>query len=173
MNNYTVDSYLTDQPANKSSWWKWALGILAACICLGCVGTVGVVVYFAQEPENLSIDYSMPSLVSKGENFDLVIRLTNIGNQPISIDDIDLDETLGGSILDGAIVLGTEPDMERDYSVNGIKSFAYNQTVQPGETKQVTFHLQATQVGEFGGSIGIYVGNNAKRFDYVGLTVQE
>jgi hypothetical protein len=173
MNNYTVDSYVSDKPVNKNSWWKWALGILAACLCLGCLGTVGVLFYFAQEPENLSIDYSMPSLVNRGENFDLVIRLTNTDNRPLKIENIDLDEILGGSILDGAIVLGTEPTMERDYSVTGIKSFAYNQTIQPSETKQAIFHLQAIQAGEFGGSIGVYVGNNAKRFDYVGLTIQE
>jgi hypothetical protein len=159
---------------NKSSnWWKWLLGILAVCFCLGCVSTVGVLYYFGREPENLSIDYSLPPVVRNGENFDLVISVTNTGSTPFTINDIDLDEVLGGSILDGAMVISTEPEMARDYSVSGIKTFTYNQTLQPGETKQAIFHLQATTVGEFGGSIGVYIGNNAKRFEYVGLIVQE
>lgn len=115
----------------------------------------------------------MPSVVRKGENFDLVLTLTNTGNTSFTVGDIDLDEILGGSILDGAIVLETEPIMERDYSVSGIKSFHYNQTLQPDETKHVIFHLQATTAGEFGGSIGIYVGNLSKRINYVGIIVQE
>jgi hypothetical protein len=115
----------------------------------------------------------MPSVVRKGENFDLVISMTNTGSTPFTVDDIDLDEVMGGSILDGSMVLTTDPEMERDYSVSGIKTFYYKQTIQPGETKQAIFHLQATTVGEFGGSIGVYIGDNAKRFDYVGLIVQE
>jgi hypothetical protein len=115
----------------------------------------------------------MPSIVKKGENFDLVLTLTNTGVDPLTVTEIDLDEALGDSILDGAIVLETDPSLERDYSVNGIKTFLYNQTLQAGETKQVTFHLQATTAGEFGGSIGIYIGNIAKRLDYVSLIVQE
>lgn len=174
MTNNIADSYLMDQPVNqRSNWWKWLLGILAVCICLGCVGTVGVFYYFGREPENISVDYSLPPVVKKGENFDLVITIRNTGSQPLTVEDIDLDELLGGSILDGAIVLTTEPEMERDYSVSGIKTFLYNQTLQPGETKQAIFHLQATTVGEFGGSIGVYVGDISKRLDYVGLIVQE
>jgi hypothetical protein len=174
MVNNITDPYLANTPVkNSSNWWKWLLGILAVCVCLGCLGTVGVFYYFGQEPENLAIDYSMPSIVRKGENFDLVITMTNTGSTPFTIDDIDLDEVMGGSILDGSMVLTTEPEMERDYSTTGIKTFFYKQTLQPGETKQAIFHLQATTVGEFGGSIGVYIGDNAKRFDYVGLIVQE
>jgi hypothetical protein len=174
MVNNTTDPYFTGKPAsNSSNWWKWLLGILAICICLGCAGTFGLFYYYGQEPENLTIDYSMPAVVRKGENFDLVITMTNTGSTALIVDDIDLDEVMGGSILDGAMVLSTEPEMERDYSISGIKTFLYKQTLQPGETRQAIFHLQATTVGEFGGSIGIYIGSNAKRFDYVGLIVQE
>jgi hypothetical protein len=165
---------MTSTPTkNSSNWWKWLLGILVVCICLGCAGTVGVLYYFGREPETLSIDYSMPSVVRNGENFDLVITMTNTGSTSFTVNDIDLDELMGGSILDGAMVIGTEPEMKRDYSVSGIKTFTYNQVLEPGQTKQAVFHLQAMIVGEFGGSIGVYIGDNAKRFDYVGLIVQE
>jgi hypothetical protein len=174
MDEYTRNLEPAKRPAtNSSNWWKWLLGILAICICLGCAGTVSFFLYFAREPENLLVNYSMPSTVSKSENFDLVITLTNTGSEAFTVDDIDLDESLGGSILDGAVVLETEPYMERDYSVSGIKTFVYERPLEPGETKQVIFHLQATTAGEFGGSIGVYVSGLAKRIDYVGLIVQE
>jgi hypothetical protein len=171
MENYSRNS--TVQPSNRPPWWVWVLGAIVVCICLGCAGTIGGLVYLGREPENFSVDYSMPPIVKKGENFDLVLTLTNSGAEPITVTDIDLDEILGDSILDGAIALETDPPLERDYSVDGIKTFQYNQTLQAGETKQVIFHLQATTVGEFGGSIGIYVGDIAKRLTYVSLIVQE
>ncbi|HLF72723.1 MAG TPA: hypothetical protein VI524_00115 [Anaerolineales bacterium] len=169
----SIDPYSTGKPRSSSAWWKWALGAIAACLFLGCAGTIGFILYFGQEPENLSIDYSMPSVVKKGEDFDLTITLANTGSTSLTVGDIDLDELMGGSILDGAIVLVTEPQMERDYSLSGIKTFHYNETLQPGETRTVIFHLQATTVGEFGGSVGVYVGNTSKRINYLGIIIQE
>lgn len=168
----TVDHFPTEKKSG-TPWWVWVLVGILACCCLGTVATVAALSYLGGEPENVSVDYSMPPVVQNGEAFDLVIRVTNIGGEPVTISDIDLDEALGGSILDGSVVLETEPFMERDYSVSGIKSFAYNRTIQPGETATITFHLQATQPGEFGGSVGLYIGNLAKRIEYLGLIVQE
>jgi hypothetical protein len=136
-------------------------------------GGAGLVAKFGGEPEGLSAEYSMPGLVTKGETFELVINLTNTGNADILISDIDLDEAFGGSILDGAIVLSTEPPMQKDYSLSGIKTFKYDRTLIPGETQTVRFSLQAVNTGEFGGSIGIYVGDKAKRFDYLGIVITE
>jgi hypothetical protein len=173
MVNQAIDPYSTSKPASSSNWWKWAIGALTICICLGCAGTIGFFLYFGQEVENFSIDYSMPAVVRKGENFDLILTLTNTGNTAFTVGDIDLDEVMSGSILDGAIVLETEPAMERDYSLSGVKSFHYDQTLQPNETKEVVFHLQAVTAGEFGGSIGLYVGNLSGRINYVGIIIQE
>jgi hypothetical protein len=173
MVNNSIDPYSTGKPANSSNWWKWALGAVTVCICIGCVGIVGFVLYFGQEPEGLSLDYSIPSVVGNGENFDLIITITNSSSNPVTVSDIYLDEALVGSILDGSIVLETEPPMERDYSIEGIKYFNYNQLINPGETKSIVFHLQAIAMGEFGGSIGVYVGDTSKRIEYIGITIQK
>lgn len=172
MDTYTADNYSTVKSSNGSKWWIWVAVVVGVCCCLTIAGTIGLLAYFGQEPENVLLDYSMPSVVTNGETFDLVLRVTNAGTETITVGDVDLDEAFGGSILDGSVVLETEPNMERDYSVAGLKTFYYNQPIQPGETKTITFHLQATAVGEFGGSIGIYVGDHSKRIDYVGLIVQ-
>lgn len=172
---YTGTPIYTNAPAEKSgvAWWVWVIAAVFVCGCLACAGTVGFLYYFGREPENVTLSYSMPSVVKNGENFDLTITISNTGTEVISVADIDLDQALGGSILDGAMVLETEPHMERDYSVSGIKSFKYNASIGPGETKDVTFHMQATTVGEFGGPIGVYVGDLSKTIDYIGIIVQE
>lgn len=167
-------------PAGKGGlnpYLKWGcLGTLAVglCACIAVLAGGGVLVArFGGEPEGLSASYAMPGLVARGETFELSISMTNTGDSDLLVSDIDLDEAFGGSILDGAIVLGTEPPMERDYSLSGIKTFHYNRTLAPGETRSVVFTLQAVETGEFGGSIGIYVGDLARRFDYVALVVTE
>jgi len=172
-----TDNFAYIDPAsnnpNRPQWWVWLIIAILACCCLAFAGLIGTIVYFSREPQDLAVEYSSPPVVKKGETFDFKLSLRNTGNEPITITDIDLDEALGGSILDGCIVLETEPFMQRDYSLEGIKTFNYGQTLQPGETKTLIFHMQAVTAGEFGGSLAVYVGNTSKRIDYIGIIVQE
>jgi|GEM_PF-3468726 len=171
--NFTNPQTPAMENPNRGKWWVWLIAIVLGCVCLLCIGVVGLLAYFGQEPEGLSLDYSIPSVVQNGETFDFILRIKNTGSEPVTVNDIDLDELLGGSILDGCVVLETEPSMERDYSLEGVKTFKYNQSVGAGETREVIFHLQAIQSGEFGGSVGVYVGSISKRIDYVGIIIQD
>ena len=168
----TVENDSTLKNSQGPKWWLWIVVGIGLCCCISIAGVVGLFAYFGRTPENLSVQYEMPTVVSNGETFDLVLELTNTGSQSITVNDIDLDEAFGGSILDGCVVLETEPDMVRDYSVEWFKTFRYNQPIGPGETNIVTFHLQAATAGEFGGSIGVYVGDLSVRIDYLGIIVQ-
>ena len=58
-----------------------------------------------------------------------------------------------------------EPEMQKDFSIAGIKTFLYDRPLNPGETQKVTFYLRAKEIGDFGGSIGVFVGDNAVRGD--------
>lgn len=171
--NWTIPQTTETESPKKTKWWVWLIAIVLGCICLACAGFVAFVAYFGQEPEGLSLNYSIPPVVQKGESFDFVLTITNSGTQPVTVNDIDLDEVLGGSILDGCTVLDTEPHMERDYSLEGVKTFKFNQAINPGESREVIFHLQANQAGEFGGSVGVYVGDKSKRIDFVSIIIQE
>lgn len=174
MNYESADQQFGSSQSKKGPpWWVWVLVVTGGCCLLACAAAIGFVAYFGRDPENFTADYSMPPIVSRDEKFDLVITMTNTGTEPVQVIDIDLDQYFGGSILDGAMVLNTEPEMERDYSLDGIKTFRYNRTIGAGDTVTVVFHLQATTVGEFGGSIGIYVGELSFVFPYVSLIVQE
>lgn len=173
METNPVENYSTLRNSSGPKWWLWVAISVGICCCLSIAGTIGLLAYFGQSPENVVVQYEMPTVVKNGETFDLVLRISNTGSETVTVGDIDLDEAFGGSFLDGCVVLETEPLMERDYSIEGFKTFHYNEPIGPGETRTIIFHLQATTVGEFGGSIGIYVGDKSSRIDYVGLIVQE
>ena len=177
--NSPTDKNRESTPKGNHVWRNVAIGcgvlvVLSVCGCLIFgAGSVGLLTYFGREPENLSVEYSLPYSIIRGEEFELTLTLSNTGDSEFTVNDIDLDEALSDSILDGAIVLWTDPPMERDYSISGIKTFQYNRAIPPRETRQVTFRLQAVTSGEFGGSIGIYVGGLAKTIDYVGITIAQ
>lgn len=173
MGTINAGNYSTLQSSSGPKWWLWAAIGIGVCCCISIAGIVGLLAYFGRTPENITVQYDMPTVVKNGQTFDLVLEVTNTGSETVTVSDIDLDEAFGGSILDGCVVLETEPNMERDYSVEGFKTFHYNQTIPPGTTETITFHLQATTVGEFGGSIGLYIGELSSRIDYVGIIVQE
>ena len=147
------------------------LTLLAICACI--VSGVGMLAYYGREPEGLTVEYSIPSSVARGEEFDFVLTITNTGSEDVFVGDIDLDEAFSESILDGAITISTDPVMEKDFSVSGIKSFQYNRNIPAGSTQRVVFRLQAVSAGEFGGSVGVYVGDIAARIQYVGITITE
>ena len=178
-NNSSTDTNRESTAKGNHVWRNVAIGcgvlvVLSVCGCLIFgAGSVGLLTYFGREPESLSVEYSLPYSVIRGEEFELTLTLSNTGDSEFTVNDIDLDEMFGGSILDGAVVLWTDPPMDRDYSMQGIKTFQYNRAIPAGETRHVTFRLQAVTSGEFGGSIGIYVGDLAKSIDYVGITIVE
>lgn len=147
--------------------------LISICICLILGGaSVGLLAYFAGEPEGLQVEYQLPYITRIGEEFDFVLILRNVGTAPFTVDDIDLDMALSGSILDGAIVLSSDPIMERDYSIPGIKTYFFNRTIAPGDTETVVFTLEAVAIGEFGGSVGVYVGDESVIVEPV-ITVTE
>ena len=172
----SVDAAQVDHPrpqARRSN--LFACGILlllpiSFCVILGIGGTA-FIAYYAREPEFLDLEYSIPFSVNRGDEFDLVISLTNRGESDLFIGDIDLDQSFAGSILDGAVAVSTEPPMERDFSIPGIKSFEFNRPLAAGETQDVVFHLKAVTEGEVGGPVAVYVGDIAKSIDYIGTTI--
>lgn len=131
-----------------------ALFLSAAIIC----SVIGLIAYVAGKPENIVVSYEVPALVTTGESFDLNLQITNTGDADILVGDIDLASMFNPTILEGAVVLSTEPEMEMDYSVPGVKSFRLNRSFTPGERQTVIFHLQAVAPGNYGGPVAVYVG---------------
>jgi hypothetical protein len=150
-----------------------AIGAFALCLCLVlAVSCAAFFVFYSGEPQGLIVEYELPYSVHVNEEFEFILHLTNDSGQPVQVSDIDPDEVFSGSILDGAVVLSTDPPMPRDYSTPGMKTFALDTTIPPEETVTVRFLLRATSPGEFGGSVGVYVGRLASRV-YPVITILE
>ncbi|MDK1030079.1 MAG: hypothetical protein QGM50_11800 [Anaerolineae bacterium] len=152
---------------------KIAIGCGIASLVITCVCVLISFVFYNQilrEPENLTVEAEYPSTVQVGDAFELILNVHNTGDTSFTVGDIDLDIAFSDSILDGAIVERMDPPMEKDFSISGMKTFHYNRAIPPGESQKVTFYLRATEVGEFGGSILVYVGNLSHLLD-VSITV--
>jgi hypothetical protein len=130
---------------------------LLSCVGFVCI-TVGLLAYFAGNPKDIVVSHEIPAQVAEGENFDLTLKITNTRIADIYVGDIDLQSMFSPTILEGVLVLGTEPEMERDYSIQGIKTFRFNDTLEPNETQIVKFHLKAFKPGNFGGQVAVYSG---------------
>jgi hypothetical protein len=152
-----------------------ALILLSICCCVLVLGNVGLSVYQGGFLDTLTVDYSIPSSVAKGEHFELVLTLTNTGSSDIQVNHIDLDQVVGGSILDGSTIISSDPPIDRYVSGPGYQSFVYHLPIPPGESRQVTLVLEAVNVGQFGGPIGIFVGDNDKgqQTNNVTITITE
>jgi len=149
--------------------------LLLICAC-ALVGTLFIAFaeYASREPENLIVEAEFPRTVQAGERFQLVLNIRNTGDTAVTVDQICLDEALSDSILDGAVVVDTEPPMEKNYSMD-MKDFYLMLTIPPGETRQLTFYLEATSPGEYGYSnstIAVYIGDpRAYRLWDIAITV--
>lgn len=138
--------------------------ILGSCVgmLVSCVGTAGLFIAFAlsvsQHPAGLQVTHDLPCQARVNENFDLTLKITNRSESDLFVGNIGLAEMFMPSLLEGMVVTGTEPQMNKDYSVEGVKLYYFNDTVGPGETRTVIFHLQAKTAGKFGGPVGVYNG---------------
>lgn len=175
-----ADASQQPRQSNKFPWKIAILGcgiglFIGCCLCLVfTAASVGILALIgSKEPTDLEVEYVLPYSVNVGDEFDLIISLTNTGDQTLNITDIDLDGAFSGSILDGAIVTSTDPDMERDYSVPGVKSFHYNTAIQPHSSSDIRFLLLAQVSGEFGGRIDIYTNSFESKSIYPVITIRE
>lgn len=103
----------------------------------------------------------MPTSVQLGDEFDLVITMTNQKAEPVYIWHIVLDEIVRASILDGTTVISTNPTMDIDpiYSPQKV-AYSYFRTITPGETQMVVFHLGAEIARTYGGTASAYASTN-------------
>jgi len=152
-----------DKNNPKKNLWIWGCGgsIVAVCVVLGLA--LGFLFYTSAQPPLLDGKYSIPTTVKQGDNFDFVITMTNPTTKTVFVKHIVLSDTTAPQtlpyILDGAIILSTEPEMNYEiYDTNSFQ-YAYFQDIDPGETQTVTFHMQAKKEGVFSEDVSVYTDN--------------
>ncbi len=90
--------------------------------------------------------------MSAGEDFRVVVTVANQGSQTAQLDRIDLSQSLAQK----AQVSQVEPQAQ---AVNG-NSYTFDLPIDPGESQQVTFWLNAVEAGDISGEITVVSGNN-------------
>jgi len=94
--NSPTDKNRESTPKGNRVWRNVTIGcgvlvVLSVCGCLIFgAGSVGLLTYFGREPENLSVEYSLPYSVIRGEEFELLLTLSNTGDSEFTVNDIDL-----------------------------------------------------------------------------------
>lgn len=151
-NGKTKDSQISRK--SKKLWlWGCVTGLILLLIGL-CI-----VAYLVVSPSTLNGTISVPPVVNQGDEFDIIIFLTNSTGKSVFIRDITFQNYIGASnLLKGASVISTDPDMWSDLSIFGkdLVEFRYNREIQPGETQTFTFHMKAENMGNYMGDIVVY-----------------
>jgi hypothetical protein len=144
-----------DKPNGRP--WLWACG---GCTVLVCV-VLGVIAFvlFSSSNESYPLEgkVSFPSFAKKGDNFDLVLTLTNPGAESVFIKHFTLQNYVGlPSLLDAVQVVSVEPSMESEPLFEKEVQFPYFQEIKPGETLTVIFHMLAEKTGTYYIDVGVY-----------------
>jgi hypothetical protein len=164
MRNATVRSQPNTAQQKKSNRRLWLLGCAGGGILLCAV--LGALAYSLLAPtdEPLAGELSFPTTVKSGDTFDFVVTMTNTTRDPIFIKHVVFFHLLDAPfLLDGVKLIGTEPDLSSDLlAPRGDVEYAYFREIQPGESQQVVFHLQADKPATYLVNLGVFAKHPTK-----------
>ena len=149
-----------------------ALIIIAAALVI-CTLTICawlfLNVYTARDTGSLDLRADYPRAVKIGETFQVKLYLQNKSHQTIFVKDIDVhpNYSIGPSILDHAMVISTDPNMEATGPFLHRASFRYSQRIRAGETQVVVFNFRATTAAETHTDFMIYLDNSTSALGYL------
>ena len=138
--------------------------ILAGCGCVGLAALglcIALGVWFSlvvQDPEGLRVFVDSPTDVSVGQTFDLAVEVTNERpTKMLEVSDIDLSY----DYLNGFVVVRAEPSprsREDNVPFDNSRTFTFDQSIPPGETRSFVFTLRAETPGIYRGDVDVCEG---------------
>jgi hypothetical protein len=121
--------------------------------------------------KNVDISVTAPETVTVGQDFEVLLSITNTANEDQSLNSIDIENVY----LKGIEVIGSDPEYYESFgiAVDNTVSYSYEVNIPPGETLVVVFYCKAVSVGEFEGKMDVCIntGFNFKSVD-VSTTVE-
>lgn len=153
----TEHSMAIQEEKPKTRLWLWACSGCAVLICL-VLGVVGIV-FLSPAPESYPLhgEVAFPPAVQNGDDFYLVLTLSNLKTDPVFIKHVALQNYVGlASLLDAVTILSVEPPMKSEPIVENELQYLYFQDIQPGETLTVTFHMRAETPGTYYIDVSVY-----------------
>lgn len=145
----------------KKQLWFWGC---VGCLILICVtlSLVSALLYTSKEPYYpLKAKISVPPTVIQGEQFDLVVAITNTTKESIFLERVYFSDTpfYSPNVLSGVHIISVEPvdksfyvdgQINKGYYIDGdIFAYEYFQVINSNETLTVIIHMQAKNAGSY------------------------
>lgn len=105
--------------------------------------------YFVGIPADFSVEIESPDQVDVGEEFSLVVNVSNPSEDKLTLGSIDIYDTL----LDGFQVLEVSPKPSDRDSIFEFSSFYFSEALQSQESVAITFKLKGSKAGVWSGDI--------------------
>ncbi|WOO41063.1 hypothetical protein [Rubellicoccus peritrichatus] len=115
--------------------------------------TVGYVYYtsnyFIGDTPDFAVSVDSPEQVRIGEEFDLVVKVSNPSEEDLKLGSIDIYD----SLLDGFKVLEVIPKPNEEDSIFEFRSFYFSEELKPQDSVTITFKLKGAKAGVWTGDI--------------------
>lgn len=138
----------------------WIILACLACLVVGVVGgfIAGLGVNFSRladrmEIKDANVHVAAPGRARVGEQFDIVVTVTDISGSGRRIHDIDVEETY----LEGLSIVRVTPEPRTTDSLVGYATHTMNVAVPASGAATVTFTVRAARAGTFSGDVDVYV----------------
>ena len=148
----------------SSRGWITCGVILVIVLCLGTgifalLGGFGAISsMFAAEPQGLEVHLNIPSPVSVGNEFEILVESRNTGSKDITISEIQLPKDIFGAAINTRIV--PSPLGENEYT--NTVGYEFGTSLAPGESSSTRFVFEPLLSGDYSGEVIVKVGNQEK-----------
>jgi hypothetical protein len=137
---------------------KVAIGCGIGCLVLAIVAVVALGTFFywaSKAPENIEVAVTVPLQAVAGEEVDLVVTITNLADEPQTLDSIDIYDSYTGGIA----VTRTDPPYTDFFQVPILdaRTYEFKREIPAGGTLIVTFDAVAVRAGDFGGQLDVCI----------------
>lgn len=104
-----------------------------------------------------------PEAVAMGDEFNVLVTLTNTDTKPYMFYDLEIGDTL----LEGLALKGADPLYEtaNHLPIFGLMFYSYDTEIPAGESFEVVLTFEALQAGTYDGALNACVGDDANCID--------
>jgi S1-C subfamily serine protease len=148
-------------PKGKNSLGCWIAAVAVVCVVLTAAGAGAAVVFWPKPPADMSVAVTAPENVQADTDFNIIVRVTNNGNQPIQVSEIRLP----ASITDVADPLGVEPTYLGFRQQGSVTVILLDQRIEPGANLPFSILMHARQDGEVSGAVEVTADAQGKSSD--------
>jgi len=126
--------------------------VLLGITCVG--GLVGFGIWAGSQPppEGITLDVALPDAISAGDEFAIVLTISNDRPEPRTLQDVDF----WFGLLDGVTLRGADPAPNR-VDTNLATTYSFNRTIPASGDLVVTFDADADTPGVYTGDLDISV----------------